>query len=196
MSESNYEAGEFSAGHGDHGGVALPDAPRSAKTVRSGRPAPRRNDVPNLTIALLPNRTVPFIAKLSAALLFAALGGFLVSEIPHTPALFANMAVLAVLSFLGSIALVYVAVREALGRLVLDDQKIAFRPGWFGRDVAWADVSSWRMNDDPVPPGVDRQLMFWVGRETFPVLFDISRLNNEALSDLRCVLEKRLGDES
>lgn len=194
MSETNYGAGEFIAGGGDHSGVAVPEAPRPAKTVRSGRGA-RRIDVPNLTIALLPNRTVPFIAKLGSALLFAALGGFLVSEIPHTPALFANMAVLAALSFIGSIALVYLAVREALGRLVLDEEKIAFRPGWFARDVAWADVSSWRMNDDPVP-GVDRQLMFWVGRETFPVLFDISRLSNDALSDLRCVLEKRLGDES
>jgi hypothetical protein len=192
MSDLKYENNDVPTA--DAGSAALLDGRSSSKHAhRSSRT--HDGELPNVTFHVLPSRTVQFAVKILAAVGFAGLGGFLASEIPHTPGLMTNLVVLSGLSFLGSAALLGLALRDAFGRLTVDDKRISFNAAVVSREVKWSDVAAWRMSDDDAPGTIDRQLMFWVGKETFPKLFDIGWLNSESRAALRKVLVARLGEE-
>lgn len=196
MSESNYQADDvLNAEFSENGGAtAVVDRSHHKHAHRKSRLD--GGEIPSVSFACLPSHVSSSAVKLVSALGLAALGGFLISEIPHTPALTTNLVVLGALTLLGGTALVVLAVRDTLGRLTVDDEGIAFSPSPLGGKLAWSNVTAWRLSDDGEENAAYRQLMFWTGKGKFPVLFDVAWLNDESLAALRKVLHARLGDES
>ncbi|MFO1044593.1 MAG: hypothetical protein U0941_22700 [Planctomycetaceae bacterium] len=74
-----------------------------------------------------------------------ATGLFLISQIGSTPALIIQLAILGSSCTVGGIGLIMRAVRDLLGRLVIDEVGIAIRPSVVGYSIAWNELSHWEV---------------------------------------------------
>lgn len=169
----------------EHGGVAAPE-PLSHR-----RPQTARNDEQGEVSAVFrmrPARIREAALKAAWGLLSGMLGGFLLAQIPDTPGLALNIAVIAGLGIIGAVVLFVMAVREFTSRLMVDRRGIAWLPAWAGFRMNWDDIESWEMTDETGLPSNVQQLKLFRFDSKFPTIVDTSWMSIGSRSTLRRVL--------
>ena len=76
-----------------------------------------------------------------------AVGAFLLSQIPSTPNLVVQMAIIGTLLAGGGLYVLSYAWSDFLGGLTIDQTGVQVSNGWSGFYLPWADVARWRVND-------------------------------------------------
>lgn len=79
--------------------------------------------------------------------LMIAVGGFLLSQIPATPNLVVQMAIVGSLLAGGGLYVLSYAWNDFFGGLTIDQSGVQATNGWSSFYLPWADVARWRVND-------------------------------------------------
>ena len=133
--------------------------------------------------------------KLGCGLLSAALGVFLFVEVPKTPGLALNLAIIGGMGIIAALVLAMLAYRDFAGRLAVDEQGISLTPRWAGFHLPWKQASSWQTTDEDELPPQMQQLNLWRRGEVTPIVVDTSWLSVESRGTLRKILRQVAGDD-
>ena len=152
---------------------------------------PHANDEQGAVSAVFrmrPARIREAALKTAWGLLSGMLGGFLLAQIPDTPGLALNIAVIGGLGIIGALVFFVMSVRELTSRLCIDRTGIAWLPAWAGFRMTWDDIESWEMTDELGLPTNVQQLKLFRYDSKFPTLVDTSWMSIGSRSTLRRVL--------
>jgi len=127
------------------------------------------------------------VMSLLGSMAMAATGGFLLSEIPRTPGLKVQMAILGVLLLLGSIALLYRIAIDLFGAVRVDRKGIHVRPAFAGFSAPWKAVQRWEVADDRSSAYLPC-LKVWVDGKEHPHVVPGGMLSHHDLRQLRKLL--------
>lgn len=189
MSQSNYQHGTD-----EHGVAELEQPPQRSELIRAAT-AHGAAATTSVVFRMSASRIKPGIMKLFWAGLSAAIGAFLLAEVPKTPGLALNLAIIGGGGLAAAAALLLLAYRDLAGRLTVDEQGIALAPSWAGFNLAWKQVSSWQVTDeDELPPQL-QQLKLWRKGEPTPIIVDTSWLGTDSRHTLRKVLRRVAGED-
>ena len=189
MSQSNYPHGA------DEHGVAELEQPTQRSERSRDLSTHGASSKTSAVFRMSSNRTKPGLMKLVWAGISAGLGGFLLAEVPKTPGLALNLAIIGGIGLVASVVLVLLALRDLTGRLIVNEKGIALTPRWAGFNLAWKQVSSWQVTDeDELPPQL-QQLKFWRQGEPTPIIVDTSWLCIDSRHTLRKVLRQVAGED-
>ncbi|MCE9603405.1 MAG: hypothetical protein K8U03_00715 [Planctomycetia bacterium] len=187
--ESFVNGKNFSA---DHGGIAELEKPAS----RAGL-SDRDESVlgTSATFRMLPQRFKQGSMKLLWAGVSGGLGAFLLAEVPNTPGLALNLAIIGGIGLIAGAVMAALAFRDFTGRLIVDSQGVALTPRWAGFKLAWKQVSSWQVTDEDELPPQMQQLKLWRKGESTPIIVDTSWLCVESRGTLRKILRQVAGED-
>jgi hypothetical protein len=177
-----------------HGGAVL-DRPGSSRSPQRPDYGPHDDSIPTVSFPLPSSRLAALAAKLTAAAGLGLLSAFLLSEMPKTPELKANILVLSGVGLLVAAVLTVLAVRDALCRLVIGQFGVSVGPWPFTKTVDWSTIVAWRMSLEDDDPSPLRQLVLYTAGKPFPVLINIGGLSVNDHRALHKVMRMRLGDE-
>jgi len=177
----------------DHGGVAELDQP----ATRAARPDAATVGT-SAVFRMAHSRSSAGFIKLGLGIASAGLGAFLLTEVPKTPGLALNLAIIGGIGLFAAAVLTLLAYRDFTGRLAVNEQGISLEPRWPGFNLAWKQVSSWQTTDEDELPPQMQQLKVWRRGEVTPLVVDTGWLSVESRGTLRKILrqvasEDRLG---
>lgn len=108
-----------------------------------------------------PSRARPAMGAAALAVALLVGGGFLWSQIPSTPLLRVQLAILGSLALCGAAYYLRQSTRDLLARFELDERGVHLRPAWLGFSIPWRQLERWEVNeirsDALSVPG----LLFW-----------------------------------
>jgi len=134
--------------------------------------------------------------KLLGTVLAFGVGGFLLSEIPYTPKLVVQLAILGGLGICLAVALSLLAARDIFGRIVIDKIGIRQFPWYCRCHVAWSDITDWQMWEPGLVPEDMVRLTIWTAPNEFPAIFPAAWLSSEDRRWLRNVLNRVAPEKS
>ncbi|MBL9090287.1 MAG: hypothetical protein JNL96_03630 [Planctomycetaceae bacterium] len=135
------------------------------------------------------------LAKIVIGAITGGLGAFLIVEIPKTPDLTTNLAIIGAIGLATTLALWMLAARELFGRLKVDGRGVAMLPAWSGYSIPWAEVTSWQMTGEDDVPSEYQQLKLWRSEEAFPAVVDIGWMTADSRGTLRKIIRQIAGQE-
>lgn len=175
----------------DHGSVAELEQP----STRSGRSTRDAAVGTSAVFGMSHSRSGAGLVKLGLGTVSACLGAFLFTEVPKTPGLALNLAIIGGIGIVAAVVLALLAYRDLAGRLMVNEQGIALNPRWAGFQLAWKQVSSWQVTDEDELPPQMQQLKLWRKGEAAPIVVDTSWLSVESRGTLRKVLRQVAGED-
>lgn len=174
----------------ERAGVAELDKP----ATRAARPE-AANVGTSAVFRMSHSRSSAGLVKLGIGAVSAALGVFLLAEVPKTPGLALNLSIIGGIGIVAAAVLTLLAFRDLTGRLSVNEQGISLSPGWAGFNLAWKQVSSWQTTDEDELPPQMQQLKLWRRGEVTPIVIDTGWLAVESRGTLRKILRQVAGDD-
>lgn len=121
------------------------------------------------------------------ASIMAISGGFLLSQIPATPGLKVQLAILGAILLIGALAMIRKAATDLLGSIQVDRDGIHMRPVIAGFSAPWSRVSRWEVCEDAQATYLPC-LKVWVEGQEHPHSVPNGFLNDHDLHRLRKLL--------
>lgn len=174
----------------EHGGVAELDKP----ATRAARPE-AATVATSAVFRMAKSRSGAGFMKLATGAASAALGAFLLAEVPKTPGLALNLGIIGGIGIVAAAVLTLLALRDLTGRLAVNENGISLSPGWAGFNLTWKQVSSWQTTDEDELPPQMQQLKLWRRGEVTPIVVDTGWLSVESRGTLRKILHQVAGDD-
>jgi len=127
------------------------------------------------------------ILTLIGSVLMMGTGGFLIYEIPATPALKLQMALLAGLLLIGSVIMLWKVLLDLFGSVCVDRHGIHMRPAIAGFSAPWSNVLRWEVCDEKSASYLP-SLKVWIRGRPDPYAVPAGVLSHHDLHRLRKLL--------
>lgn len=118
-------------------------------------------------------------------------GAFMLSQIPATPGLSMQLAIIGGLLIAGGFWSAASAARDLLGSLTIDDVGVHVRPAPTGFSIRWNDLASWEVKDYASRPWTVPGLIFRTKISTNPLTIPCGLISNEDRERVRQLLRTR-----
>lgn len=118
-------------------------------------------------------------------------GLFLLLQIPKTPDLEIQLAIIGLLMAGGGLWMMPGVLRDLAGSVAIDDNGIHMRPAPVGFSVAWDDVERWSVCDDPRADGILPALKVYQRGVSIPKTVPAGFLSHSDQGRLQRVLDYR-----
>lgn len=99
-----------------------------------------------LTLQFAKRRWKSGVKSLLGSVAAVATGAFLASQISTTPAIRVQVVIVSGVCIVGGLVLLYLAIRDLLGRLRVDSHGIRLSPAYLGFSIPWTDLYGWEVD--------------------------------------------------
>jgi len=145
-----------------------------------------------MKMSYVPHRQNSGTTKLFAAGFFTILGLFLITNASGPSWLPVDTVILGGLGLVAAFSFAISAWRDLKGKLHVSEEGISVSPFWWGFQVRWGELESWKVNRVQMGGETMYQLLLWTREEKCPLMFPIDWVSSDHQSFLLSVLEKKL----